>query len=127
MQVESFNAFNSFTPSGGAASEASLKTGSPSVEVPPVPLRSAHHSEDASSFPQKEAAQLEQVAKQIQDAIRDTDITLNFSRDEESGAIVVKWIDQHSGEAVQQIPSETALRLAAVLGKLQGQFFNRKA
>lgn len=127
MQVESYNSFNSFTSSGGAASEASLKAGSPSVEVPSVPLRSSNQAEDTASFPQKDAAQLEQVAKQIQDAIQDTNITLNFSRDDESGAIVVKWIDQNSGEAIQQIPSETTLRLAAALGKLQGQFFNQKA
>ncbi|HEX4949606.1 MAG TPA: flagellar protein FlaG [Blastocatellia bacterium] len=127
MQVESYSAFNSFTPLGSVAAEANLQASSAAVESPSVPLRSSNRTEEVNSFPQKDAGQLEQVAKQIQDAIQDTNITLNFSRDEESGAIVVKWIDQASGEAIQQIPSETALRLAAVLGKLQGQFFNHKA
>ena len=127
MQVESFSTPVSFTPVSHAVPDANLKPRSPVVESPSVPLRSSHSAEETNSFPQKDTAQLEQVTKQIQEAIQDTHITLNFSRDEESGTIVVKLIDQASGEAIQQFPSEAALRLAAALGKLQGQFFNQKA
>lgn len=127
MQIESFSTSVPFTPPGSPPSEATLKVGSSAVESPSVPLRSSNRTEESNSFPQKNTAQLEKVTQQIQDAIQDTNISLNFSRDEESGAIVVKWIDQLSGEAIQQIPSEAALRLAVALGKLQGQFFNQKA
>ncbi len=127
MQVESFTTALPFTPVSQVGSDASLKTSSSAVETPAVPVRSSQSTEDTSSFPQKDAAQLEKITKQIQDTIQDANISLRFSRDEESGAIVVKFVDQQSGEAIQQIPSETALRLAAVLGKLQGQFFNQKA
>jgi flagellar protein FlaG len=127
MQVESFSTSVSFTPVSSPPPDANLKASSPAVESPSVPLRSLHSTGETNSFSQHDTAQLEKVTQQIQEAIQDTDISLNFSRDEESGAIVVKWIDQRSGEAIQQIPSETALRLAAVLGKLQGQFFNQKA
>ena len=127
MQVESFSTPVSFTPVSNAVPDANLKTKSAVVESPSVPLRSSNSAEETNSFPQKDTAQLEKVTKQIQDVIQDSNITLNFSRDEESGTIVVKLIDQASGEAIQQFPSETALRLAAALGKLQGQFFNQKA
>ena len=127
MQVESFSTPVSFTPVSNAVPDANLKTKSAVVESPSVPLRSSHSAEETNSFPQKDTAQLEQVTKQIQDVIQNSNITLNFSRDEESGTIVVKLIDQASGEAIQQFPSEAALRLAAALGKLQGQFFNHKA
>jgi flagellar protein FlaG len=127
MQVESFSTSVPFTAPGHAAPDGNLKASSPAVESPSVPLRSSYSTEETNSFPQHNAAQLEKVTQQIQEAIQDTNISLNFSRDEESGAIVVKWVDQLSGEAIQQIPSETALRLAAALGKLQGQFFNQKA
>ena len=70
---------------------------------------------------------IEQAIKSLADAVQDYDITLNFSRDEETGAIVIKLIDQQSGETVQQIPTEVTLRLSAALGKLQGQLFSRKA
>ena len=127
MQVESFSTPVSFTPVSHAVPDANLKPRSPVVESPSVPLRSSNSAEETNSFPQKDTAQLEQVTKRIQDVIQDSNITLNFSRDEESGTIVVKLIDQASGEAIQQFPSEAALRLAAALGKLQGQFFNQKA
>ena len=129
MQVESFSTSVSFTPVSNTGPDTNLKPGSPAVESPSVPLRSSNSTEETNSFPQKDAAQLEKVTKQIQDAIQDTNISLRFSQDEDSGAIVVEWVDQQSGEALQQIPSETALRLAAVLGKfnLQGQFVNQKA
>lgn len=127
MQVESFSSSIPFTSASNTGAESTLKASAPAVELPSVPLRNSNSAEETSSFPQKDTAQLEKVTRQIQDAIQDTNISLQFSRDEESGAIVVKWVDQQSGEAIQQIPSETALRLAAVLGKLQGQFFNQKA
>ncbi len=127
MQVESFSTPISFTPVSNAVPETNLKPSSPAVEFSSVPLRSSNSTEETNSFPQKNTAQLEQVTKQIQEVIQDSNITLSFSRDEESGAIVVKLIDQASGEAIQQFPSDAALRLAAALGKLQGQFFNQKA
>ena len=127
MQVESFSTPVSFTPVSNTVPDANLKTSAPTVESPSVPLRSSNSAEETNSFPQKDTAQLEKVTRQIQDAIQGSNITLNFSRDEESGAIVVKLIDQASGEAIQQFPTEAALRLAAALGKLQGQFFNQKA
>lgn len=127
MQVESFSTPVSFTPVSNAGPDANLKTSAPAVESPSVPLRSSKSAEDQNAFPQKDTAQLEKVTRQIQEAIQDSNITLNFSRDEESGTIVVKLIDQASGEAIQQFPSDAALRLAAALGKLQGQFFNQKA
>ncbi len=127
MQVESFSTPVSFTPVSHAVPDANLKTGAPTVKSPSVPLRSSNSAERKNSFPQQDTAQLEKVTKQIQDVIQDSNITLNFSRDEESGTIVVKLIDQLSGEAIRQFPTEAALRLAAALGKLQGQFFNQKA
>ena len=127
MQVESFTTPFSFTPVSRTGADASPNANSPVVESPSVPLRNSDSTEETNSFPAQDTAQLEQVSKRIQEAIQDTNISLNFSRDEESGTIVVKLIDQLTGEAIQQIPSEAALRLAAALGKLQGQFFNQKA
>jgi uncharacterized FlaG/YvyC family protein len=71
--------------------------------------------------PTREALQkLEQVLQQH-------DIRLDFSRDEKTDSIVLKMIDQTTGETLQQIPNEVSLRLAEVFGKLQGNVFNRQA
>jgi len=48
------------------------------------------------------------------------DIRLEFRRHEETGVVVLKLIDQKSGETLQQLPSEVSLRLAETFGKLQG-------
>jgi flagellar protein FlaG len=80
-----------------------------------------------AASPSDQQPNLEQAVRSLEEAVRAFNITLNFSRDDETGAIVIKLIDQHSGEIVQQIPTEATLHLSAVLGKLQGQFFNRKA
>jgi uncharacterized FlaG/YvyC family protein len=55
------------------------------------------------------------------------DIALHFSEDEETGAIIIKMVNQETGELVHQIPDEAQLHLSAVLGKLQGQLFARDA
>ena len=90
MQVESFTTPFSFTPVSRTGADASPKASSPAVESPSVPLRSSSSAEETNSFPSQDTAQLEQVSKRIQEAIQDTNISLNFSRDEESGAIVVR-------------------------------------
>lgn len=101
----------------GSAGESSYPASSPGAKQPETKL----------TFPANADAQPEKALQSIQDAVKDSNIILKFSRDDDSGAIVVKWVDQASGEAIQQIPSEALLHLAATLGKLQGQFFNRKA
>jgi flagellar protein FlaG len=63
----------------------------------------------------------------LEEAVKVANISLNFSRDEETGNIVIKLVDQTSGETVQQIPSEATLHLSAALSKLQGQIFDTKA
>ena len=90
-----------------------------------LPGAKSDHSADA--LPTTQEPNVEQAIQALEEAVQAFDIALNFSRDEETGAIVVKLIDQHSGEIVQQIPNEVTLHLSAVLGKLQGQLFDRQA
>jgi flagellar protein FlaG len=127
MQIESYATPVPLTTVGTTTPDVKPRVNAPNVDLPSVSVQSSNSTEGSTTFPQKGTAELEKVTQQIQEAIQDTNISLNFSRDEESGAIVVKWVDQLSGEAIQQFPSEVALRLAAALGKLQGQFLNHKA
>lgn len=128
MQVESISIRTALsTPavdvSGGKANVAT----SDAASSPPTTSARTQQDSANNSFPSKQPDQLEKAIDSIQSALKDSNITLRFSRDDDSGAIVVKWIDQASGEAVQQIPTETILHLAATLGKLQGKLFNQKA
>jgi flagellar protein FlaG len=84
-------------------------------------------SEINLSFPPDRAANVEEALRSLARAVEAANIALNFSRDEETGSIVVKLVDQTSGETVQQIPAEALLHLSAALGKLQGQLFDERA
>ena len=122
MQVDSI------TSLVGAQTYASPDTGaarqkSASQNNAPTPESLA--TQAAKQEPAKQ--NLDEVVSSIKDAIKGSNIELEFSKDQESGAIVVKWVDSVSGEAINQIPTETALHLAAALGKLQGQLFSRTA
>ncbi len=83
--------------------------------------------QDASPAEASEGDVSERDLQKISDVLQPFQIALKFSRDEETGAIVVRVIDERSGEMLRQIPPEALLRLSAALGKLQGQIFDRSA
>ena len=125
MQVESFSIRSALpAPPQGVSGSKSASTGADSESSPDV-LTAGQGSENTVSSEQP--GKLEKVIDSIQEAVKGSNISLQFSRDDDSGAIVIKLVDQTSGEAIQQIPSKAVLHLAAVLGKLQGQIFDRKA
>jgi flagellar protein FlaG len=65
--------------------------------------------------------------KSLQQVFESHNITLKFSQDEKTNALVVQLINQQTGETLRQIPSDVSLKLAAELGKLQGLLYSRKA
>jgi flagellar protein FlaG len=79
------------------------------------------------SFPSDQVPDIEETLRSVDEAVKPYNIALNFSRDEETGTIVIKLVDQTTGETVSQIPAEVRLHLTASLGKLQGRLINRKA
>lgn len=128
MQVESMTGIPILP--GPGATVPNGKPTTPSAEsqtsaTATLPGAKSGHAAEAS--PTNQEPKVEQAIQALEEAARSFDIALNFSRDEETGAIVVKLIDQHSGEVVQQIPTEVTLHLSAALGKLQGQLFDRQA
>jgi flagellar protein FlaG len=58
------------------------------------------------------AEQLRQIAAAMEKFVRDSGRSLQFSVDEGSGQVVVKVIDETTGEVIRQIPNEEFLRLA---------------
>jgi uncharacterized FlaG/YvyC family protein len=57
-------------------------------------------------------------------ALSEHNISLKFSQDDATKRIVVEMIDQKTGEAIRQFPSQVSLSLAANFMKLQGVFLN---
>jgi flagellar protein FlaG len=96
--------------------------------LPPIKISQEKQTGTSSeSASESDIRGLEEVLRRVDKAIEPFDISLKFSRDEDTGSIVIQMVNQQSGETLQQIPSEATLRIAAELGKLQGLFLNRKA
>ncbi|MEP7074829.1 MAG: flagellar protein FlaG [Acidobacteriota bacterium] len=69
----------------------------------------------------KEAKQSNLVERPTQ-----TDVSLRFSQDKESGRLVVELIDDKTGDSLRQIPTEAALRFSKVFGKIRAKFVDKK-
>ena len=62
----------------------------------------------------------------LQIVLAEHDISLNFRRDERSGQLIVEMIDNKTGDALRQLPSEVSLRLSEAFAKIQGQFIEAR-
>lgn len=63
----------------------------------------------------KNSNDLQQAVSKLNDYVQNIQRDLQFSIDEESGAMVVKVIDSKSDKVIRQIPTEETLRLARSL------------
>jgi uncharacterized FlaG/YvyC family protein len=70
---------------------------------------------------------IQEAVDAINRQLKGSDIVLKFSRDDESGGVVVQIVNQYTGETLRQFPSAQMLHLSATLGKLQGKLFSHKA
>ena len=69
----------------------------------------------------------DKALRELSKAAEPFNVSLKFTKDEETGTIVVEMIDQKSGETLSQFPNGAMLQLAATLSKLQGKIFNCRA
>ena len=61
----------------------------------------------------------------LEDALSQHKIALRFSRDGATKQLIVALVDENTGEAIRQIPSDVSLKLAAQNVRLQGQFVDK--
>lgn len=71
--------------------------------------------------------QVKDAVKEINQAMRANDQSLEFSIDEDSRETIVKIVDQGTKEVVRQIPSAEALEIAKSLDKMMGLLISQKA
>lgn len=79
---------------------------------------------EVSEKPEKRVDQTENLTK-LKAALAEHKITLKFSQDSQTNQLVVELVDERTGEAIRQMPSEVSLKLAADFVKLQGQFVDK--
>lgn len=64
---------------------------------------------------------------EVKSVFEENNISIAFSQDEETKAIIVKLVDKATGEEIRQIPTEVSLKLVAINAKLQGNFVDEKS
>ena len=68
--------------------------------------------------------QVEDAVELLNRAVKDKNLSVEFSTDEATHRQVVKLIDKNTGEVQMQLPSEAALSAAEKLSTLRGVFFD---
>jgi flagellar protein FlaG len=82
--------------------------------------RKARSDVSAGDQAQKKQIQPEEMLQQIQALTEDGLYSVRFEKDSEIGEMVVKVVDQESGEVIRQIPPEELLDLSRCLSDLRG-------
>ena len=105
------------------------------TEIQPIEFISSggHSAEKAESrktevkdAAARETAEQPEKLQELKSALAEHNITLDISRDDQTNEIVVRLVNDETGEAIQQFPSVVSLKLAAVFAKLQGQFVDKQ-
>lgn len=123
---------------GASSSQYAPPVQTPAQSAGAGAVRTAEATPEASRAKQANATQsptrtpptgeqLNQAVKQIQDVIKQTANSLQFSIDEDIGVTVVKVIDTESKKVIRQIPSEEVMDIAKALDKLQGLLVKQQA
>jgi flagellar protein FlaG len=109
------------SPTGAGASRAAENTTSTGA------VQATQSTAQTGKVAPPSNEQLNQAVKQIQDVIKQTANSLQFSIDEDLGVSIVKVVDTESKKLIRQIPSEEVLAIAKALDKLQGLLVKQQA
>ena len=73
------------------------------------------------------AVQLENAVNEVSSFVKQTNSSLQFSIDRDSGKTMVKVVDASTNEIIRQIPSEEMLAMAKALDGIKGLLVQQKA
>lgn len=102
---------------------------SPQKEVKPevkTAPKEVPKPKETENQPNKNEVDKAENLQKLQTTLAENDMELKFSRDVETQALIVELVNNKTGEAVLQIPSEVSLKLSAQFVKLQGQFVDEQ-
>lgn len=90
-------------------------------------------NEDATSATQESEVNslLQQVEDRVlgalEEAADESDLTIRFRRDEETGSSLVQFIESDTGDVVRQFPPEDVLKFASRFQDITGDLFSSEA
>jgi flagellar protein FlaG len=92
------------------------------TQTPPLP---AQHTEPADKKSVDRKA-IEQTIAKIREAIGPANASLKIEIDPDSDQVIVKVLDDQSGELIRQIPSQEMVEIAKRLDTMQGIFITKR-
>lgn len=83
--------------------------------------------EEQRNARQPDANQVKSAVEKLNDFVKTSNSSIQFSVDEESGIRVIKVVDPDTKEIIRQMPSEEVVEIAKAIGKLQGLLIKQTA
>jgi flagellar protein FlaG len=112
---------------GRDALPAALATGEAvkTVETQ-APSRPVQHTESADNKSTVDRKAIEKTIAKIREAIGPSNTSLKIEIDTDTDRIIVKVLDDQSGEIIRQIPSQEMVEIAKRLDTMQGVFITKR-
>lgn len=84
--------------------------------------KSKDEAEDEEPLVKKEKKEVNynELTDKLKDILKDTNLTIEFSMDEEVNKLIMKLIDEQKDEVVQQFPPEIAIKIAKIVASTLG-------
>jgi flagellar protein FlaG len=114
------------TPQSTAQSTAQSAHATPDAHLAKPATATQEATPPAKAAPANEE-QLNQAVKAVNDFVKLSNNSLQFSVDKDSGKTVVKVIDIATKEVIKQFPSEEMLAIAKALDGIKGLLVHQKA
>jgi flagellar protein FlaG len=130
MNIYSVNSPPSVSGGNGSGARAEVTTAQRSPETSQaqataaLPERAVADSQKSATVDQEK---LKAAVDKANEFIRPFNGSIEFSRVEDTGRMVVKVIDTQTKEVIRQIPSEEMLQISTALDKLKGLLIHNKA
>lgn len=107
-------------------------TGNFTADVPSVaareaatPVQTVNAVSQTAKTPDMD--EVNEAVKQLNNAMKMLSQGLEFSVDEDVHKVVVKVVDQQTGDVIRQMPTKEALEIAKALDRVQGLLVKQKA
>jgi uncharacterized FlaG/YvyC family protein len=95
----------------------------PGVKPVSVQTRVQHEATDNAAHKHVKGEKL----AEIQTILSNHDISMKFSTNDQTNQVVVRLVDDKTGEIIRQLPNDVSLKLAAANIKLQGWMVDETA
>ncbi len=97
------------------------KASEQSTAVKSAELDSGEKTQKATNQEEKgKKVNYEDIQKKLQETLRESNLTIEFSKDKELNKMIIKMIDSDTNEIVRQLPPDVALKIARIVSSNLG-------